>query len=276
MKKIILVTGAGGGGSNNLINSIRASGMDVKIFGTNCESRLLAKSTADQNFLLPVATEEEYTTSLAERIELNKIDLVIPNNDREVKRISIDRKLIPCRVFLPDNETVEICQDKYQMYLKLSQSGIPVARSVDLKGYNDIERAFEELSSTGDRFWVRLKSGSGSKGATWVKTASQAHAWISMWENLRGIRVNKFMICEFLPGRDYAFQSVWQNGQLVVAKMCERLSYFMGDMRLSGMSSTPETARTVRDEGTLEIIMSAIKAVSKKAHGNFLFRSKRR
>ena len=269
MKKKILVTGAGGGGSSNLISSLRASDLDLEIYGSNLESRMLAKSNADHNFLLPAATEDNYLDSLVKQIELNKIGLIIPNNDREVKRISIDRELIPCRVFLPPNETVEVCQDKYQMYLRLVESGIHVARSVDLTDYNDIERAFEELADTGDRLWVRLKTGSGSKGATWVKTVSQAHAWISMWDDLRGYGVDKFMICEFLPGRDYAFQSVWRDGELIVAKMCERLSYFMGTNRLSGMSSTPEVACTVRDEKTLETIFNAIRVICKRPHGNF-------
>lgn len=269
MKKKILVTGAGGGGSNNLINSLRASNLDLEIYGSNLSATVLAKSNADYNFLLPAATESHYIDSIINQIKKYEIELVIPNNDREVRQISSERKLLPCHIFLPSQETIEICQDKYKMYLKLSEVGIPVARSYDLNSYDDIEPAFESLTDTGDRFWVRLRQGSGSKGATWVKNATQAYAWISMWDQLRGYSVDKFMICEFLPGRDYAFQSVWSNGELVVAKMCERLSYFFGENRLSGMSSTPEIARTIKDEKALEIIFKAIHTISPCPHGNF-------
>ncbi|MGI9227422.1 MAG: hypothetical protein ACR2PU_01390, partial [Gammaproteobacteria bacterium] len=78
-----------------------------------------------------------------------------------------------------------------------------------------------------------------------------------------------FQISNFLPGRDYCFQSVWKEGELVVAKMCERLSYFMGANRLSGMSSTPEIARTIYDEEALETIFKAIKILTDHPHGNF-------
>lgn len=269
VKRAVLVTGAGGGGSNNLINSLRASGLDLCIYGSNLAARFLAKSNADRNFLLPAATESDYIGSLAYLVERESIELVIPNSDREVRRISVERDKLPCHIFLPPVDTVEICQDKYKMYLELTRARLPIARSYQLNSYDDIEPAFEALAGSGDRFWVRIRRGSGSRGATWVKNAEQARAWISMWDELRGYSVDNFMISEFLPGRDYAFQSVWRDGELVVCKMCERLTYFFGANRLSGMSSTPETARTIRDDKALETIIKAIRTVCDRPHGNF-------
>ena len=37
-----------------------------------------------------------------------------------------------------------------------------------------------------------------------------------------------FLLCEYLPGRDYAVQSLWHEGELIQAKTCERLEYLFG------------------------------------------------
>ena len=269
MKRKILITGAGGGGSNNLIRSLRASSLDLEIYGSNLDAFILAKSEADKNFLLPSASEPNYIDALLHRIQNEDVDLIIPNSDREVRRISDERDKIPCRFFLPPRDIVEMCQDKYAMHLKLKEAELKTAKTIPINDYDDIEPAINALADTGERFWIRPRSGSGSKGATWVKNAEQARSWISLWEELRGYRVNTFMISEFLPGRDYAFQSIWRNGQLVVGKMCERLSYFFGANQLSGMSSTPAVARTVRDQHAIETALRTVHAICEYPNGNF-------
>jgi carbamoyl-phosphate synthase large subunit len=143
-----------------------------------------------------------------------------------------------------------------------------MAKSFNLENYNDIEKAFKVLPKS-DKYWVRMKIGAGSKGATWVRTPDQAKNWIELWESLRGFPPDAFTLNEFLPGKDYAFQSVWKDGKPVVMKMVQRLVYFYGVQRLSGMSSTPQIAKTVYDPDALKTILKAIDAVTKKPHGNF-------
>lgn len=275
MVRTILVTGVGGGGSNNLIESLRVSKLpmnEYRLLGSNISAEIIAKSPLEENVILPVSTDPAYEASLLSLVETQSIDLIIPNNDREVRKISDMRGRLHdlgCRVFLPDDETISVCQDKHEMYLKLDAIDIPMATSRDLHCLEDIDAAIASIP--GDKWWVRMRSGSGSKGATWVTNAKQARDWIQLWIDLRGYRLEDFTVSEFLPGRDYAFQSVWNNGELVVAKMCERLSYFFGDNRLSGMSSTPAVAKTIRDNDALDMIFRSVKALTDRPHGNFNF-----
>ena len=269
MKRKVLVTGAGGGGTNNLIRSLRVSSLDLEIYGSNLDPFNLAKSGADKNFLLPSASDPNYVNALLDRVEREGIELIIPNNDREIRRISDERDRVPCRLFLPPKGVVDVCQDKHEMHMQLKASDLPTAKSIPINDYKDIEPAIDALAHTGDRFWIRPRTGSGSKGATWVKNAEQARSWISLWHELRGFPVNAFTISEFLPGRDYAFQSIWRNGRLVVAKLCERLTYFFGENQLSGMSSTPAVARTVRDDAAIETALRTVQIICDRPHGNF-------
>lgn len=263
----ILVTGAGGGGGENLIGSLRAGGLDLYIYGSNMDEYLLAKSSADQSIWLPSAKQPRYINDLAQVVRKHKIDLVIPNNDTEVSRISRDREHLPCRVFLPPDDEVRVCQDKLRLYQLLAEHEVPQADCRELTSLDDIDDFV--ATTEHEKFWVRPRRGSGSMGATWVRTAEQARNWVKLWVELRGFEINDFTISEFLPGRDYAFQSVWKNGQLQVAKMVERLSYVMGRNRLSNMSSTPAVARTVQDEAALATIIKAIRTVSDSPNGNY-------
>ena len=104
-----------------------------------------------------------------------------------------------------------------------------------------------------------------------MDTAKQAKAWISLWTELKGYSVDQFTVSEFLPGRDLAVHTMWKDGDLQILKMCERLEYFLGALRLSGMSSTPAVGRTVRDDAAIEIVTRAARAICDRPHGNFNF-----
>ncbi len=71
-------------------------------------------------------------------------------------------------------------------------------------------------------------------GATLVKSAEQARGWIRYFQEMRRVPVTSFTLSEYLPGRDFACQSLWKDGDLILIKTVERLSYFWGWARPSG------------------------------------------
>ncbi|WP_319541314.1 hypothetical protein [uncultured Pseudodesulfovibrio sp.] len=264
----VLITGAGGGGGENLITSLRISSLDLAIFGSNMDKHLVAKTSADFPLLLPPASDPSYVDQLAKVIVTNKIDLVIPNNDTEVGVISANRDALPCTIFLPPDDTIRKCHDKLKMHECFLEVGIPQATYRGLEQWDDIEHFMVEYPA--ERYWIRPRRGSGSRGATWVNNAEQARSWIKLWCELQNFTLTDFIISEFLPGRDYAFQSVWKDGRMVVGKMIERLQYFFGRNMLSGMSSSPSIARTLLDMETFEnVILKAIHGICETPHGNF-------
>ena len=269
--KKILVCGAGGGGSNNLIRSIRKSGINVWIVGTNLSKYYAAKSNADITYVLPPATEEEeYISKLAQVIKDEKVELVIPNSDREVHTISKNRHRIDARIFLPKHSIIEVCQDKFQLYNKMKDNGIPMAETYEVTSYEEIPSIFEKLGNP-EKVWCRMKKGSGSKGATSLKNPHQAKFWISYWEEMRGFPHTNFLLSSMLPGRDFAFQSTWKDGEMVLGKICERLEYVGGDNRASGVSSSPQLGKTVYDQRVLDLCQKTVKLLDPNATGNYSF-----
>lgn len=267
MNKTIMVLGAGGGGGNNLIRSFRKSSLVGRIVGSNCLPHAVAKSNADVTYLLPECSEENYKSELIKVVEKERVDLVVPNNDREVVAVSLIRDEIPVKVFLPDHADILVCQNKNNFYSTLQENSEPVPEFVQIISAETIEEDIARIGKS-NRYWVRPVRGSGSTGATWVYNAKQVRKWISLWVELRGYKYTDFQVSKFLPGRDFNFQSIWNRGELVTYSMVERKSYFMGANRLSGMSSTPEVAITVKDEKVVQKVLRVIRAVCKRPNGS--------
>ena len=263
----ILVTSMGGSGSNNFVKSVRMSpyGKTVEFLGTHADRFELACSVAERNYLVAyVRDEEEYIEQTAEIIRREDIDLITPNSDEEVLAISRHRDDLGCRTFLPDHEAIVAVQDKFWLHGILKRNGVHTAQTYEVDDLAEIEKSLEQLPRETGRFWIRVKRGSGSMAATWVKTAEQARKWIDLWRELQGVELSDFIISEFLPGRDFAVHTLWKDGELLAAKVCERLAYFFASMRLSGMSSTPAVAMTLDNRQAINESIKAIKTVSQE------------
>jgi carbamoyl-phosphate synthase large subunit len=102
-----------------------------------------------------------------------------------------------------------------------------------------------------------------------VRSGSQAEAWVRWWIDERGLLASDFMVSEFLPGREFAYQSVWQDGELVAGQARERLEYLYGHLTPSGQTSTPAVARTVDEPAVDALAMRAIRALDAEPRGAY-------
>jgi carbamoyl-phosphate synthase large subunit len=202
-------------------------------------------------------------------VEREKIDLLIPTSDRDVRMCSDLGGALPCRVFLPSPRTIALCQDKYELATHLRAHGVDAPITYPIEDLASVEQVFDRFALAG-LVWCRVRAGSGSTGAIPVKSAAQVQAWISYWEVMRGVPITSFTLCEYLPGRDFGCQSLWRDGQPVLSKTFERLSYFIGGGSTpSGVSSIAALAKTVDEPRVEEVAMAAVRATDERATGLF-------
>lgn len=264
----MLILRAGTGASNNLVLGLKAENNCMSVVGCHHDVFLLKKSTADRNFLISKPGERGYAANLARIIEKSQIDLVIPNTDEDVKRVSGLRDQLPCRVFLPSEDVIDLCQDKYRLTTHLRAHGLPVPPTYAVESLPQVPDAFGKLAGH-SLVWCRIRKGTGSLGATPVRTAEQAIGWIRYWQEMRGVPPSDFTLSQYLPGRDYACQSLWKDGVLVLLKTTERLSYFGGGSAPSGVSSVGGIHKTIRHPRVAEISAAAVRAIDSRASGAF-------
>ena len=161
--KTILTTGAGSGGSNNLIRSIRHNSYPIRIIGTNADKFTLSRSMADRNYFIPRGEAgDAYFDAINEIIEREKVVLLVPNNDTEVRIMASNRERLGASVFLPEKDTVRICQDKMIFSEKMAAGGFKTGgNGLDRQhggcgsGIRAFQRAREIMVPDAEGFWFR-------------------------------------------------------------------------------------------------------------------------
>ena len=261
----VLVTGAGSGLGNNVIRSLRAAEPRLIVVGAHSDRFLLKKSDADVSYLLPPAHAPEHAAALRRLVARERVALVVPTSDHDVRVISRHRRRLGTRVFLPRHSVIELCQDKYRVSAYLRRRGVPAPLTLPIRRGDDVTRLFRRLPP--GRAWCRVRRGSGSYGAAPVDSAAQARAWMRLWREMRGVPPTDFTLCEYLPGRDFGCQSVWDRGRMVLAKTFERLAYFGGGSQPSGVSSVASLARSVNEPAVVEVCRAAVTALDARGSG---------
>jgi carbamoyl-phosphate synthase large subunit len=102
-----------------------------------------------------------------------------------------------------------------------------------------------------------------------VASVGQAQSWITQWRDLRGVNVSEFTLGEYLPGRHFVVQSIWQKGSLLRAQSIEVLSYFAAGNNPSGVFSLSCLAKTVVHERALRVTLRAVQALERQPSGAF-------
>jgi glutathione synthase/RimK-type ligase-like ATP-grasp enzyme len=261
----VLVTGAGSGLGNNVIRSLRAAEPALVVVGCHADRFLLKKSDADVNYLVPPAHAADHVAALRRVVARERVALVVPTSDHDVRVVSRQRRRLGARVFLPRHPVIELCQDKYRVSAYLRARGVPAPRTLPLRRGDDVARLFRRLPP--GRAWCRIRRGSGSYGAAPVDTPAQARAWLRLWREMRGVPATEFSLCEYLPGRDFGCQSVWDRGRMVLAKTFERLAYFGGGSQPSGVSSVASLARSVVEPAVVDVCRAAVTALDPRGSG---------
>lgn len=262
--KRVLVTGAGGPAGVNFIRSLRASKDAYYIVGTDVNAYHLEWPELDVAYEAPRCTDPGYIDFLNEIIEREQIAFVHPQPDVEVRCISENRDRLRARVFLPNAESIRICQDKYLSGRVWAEQGVLQEQSFLVKTREDLEEAAHRL---GLPFWLRATQGAGGLGSTPVDSVDVAYHWMEYWR-LRQ-KNWEFVAHEMLPGRNLAFTSLWHQGRLVCSQVRERLEYIYPYLAPSGVTGTPVLAVTRHRDDVNRIATAAIRAIDPEASGIF-------
>jgi biotin carboxylase len=226
-------------------------------------------ANVDARYLLPRVDDPGYLDALNRLVERERIDFVHAQSDPEVHYLARHRDLVAADMFLPDTATIELCQDKARFAAALTAAGVPCPEYAHPRSEAELAEAAAALLARHERAWLRAIRGAGARAALPVTTPDQAVAWTRYWSEVRGLTVADFMISEFLPGREFAFQSLWRDDSLVESQTRERVQYLFGSLVPSGQTSTPSVARTVERPDVAAVAREAVRAIDPHANGVF-------
>ncbi len=260
--KRLLITGAGGTPSTNFVRSLRKSPEEFYIIGLDCNKYYLQRAETDERYLGPYASDEDYIDYLKSIIEKTRPDLLYMQPDQEIVCISKYRDQLPVKVFLPDHKTVEICQDKFASFEYWKKAGLKVPETIRINDEADLKKAFEQF---GAPVWIRaIISPGGGKGSFRAPDIKIAKAWIDYCEGW-----GNFVAAECLQEGSITWQSIWKNGELIVAQGRKREYWEFANRAPSGVTGLTGTGVTVSDPEVDKLAQKAIFAIDKNPNGIF-------
>lgn len=265
----ILVTGAGGSAASNFIDSLRLAREPFHLIGTDVSPYHLELADVDARYLLPRVDEPGYLDALNAVIEAERVDLVHAQPDPEVLFLGQRRGEVRARTFLPSIKTLELCEDKLRFAESVRAAGLPTPEFAAVDSETALREGTERILGRHVKAWIRATRGAGARASLPVTHADQAVQWARYWIDVKGLDWPDFMVSEFLPGREFAFQSLWRDGELITSQGRERLQYLFGHLVPSGQTSTPSLARTVHRSDVNKLAIDAICAIDPQATGVF-------
>jgi carbamoyl-phosphate synthase large subunit len=264
----LLIMGAGTAAAENFIRSFRDGDPSLVLLGCHDDRFVLKQSGADARHLLPSPRAPHFLRALRALVQAVGVDLVIPTSDVHVQRLSVGRRYLPAKTFLPAPAVVSLCRDKYALIIALRRRGISAPETHPVTGRKAVDRIFAHLGGRAP-LWCRPRTGTCARGGAAVSSPEQAWRWIRLWETMQGVPATSFTLAEYLPGREILCQSVWRSGRMLLASTFERLSYFGVDNIPSGVTSLSSLAKTVVEPDVVALCRQAIRAVNPKASGAF-------
>lgn len=273
--KRILVLGCGGTAAANWIKCLRKQeainlptlsvSEEWYIVGTDLNEYQLQAADVNEGYLEDLKGKK-FTKFINEIVDAQDIEFVYAAPDIWVKRLGQRRDKIRAKTFLPSNLALARCQDKYTTYQCLKEANVPVPATFPIESIASGSVRLAELFKDYHTVWVRARGGAGSKAALPCRSIAHFEMWVDYWQG-RGMFPSNFIVCEFLPGPEYAWQGLYYQGQLICYFARERLEYVFGHLMPSGQSSSPSVAKWIHNANVFAIGDLAVRAVDPEPHG---------
>jgi carbamoyl-phosphate synthase large subunit len=254
----VLVPGAGGPGAVNLTRGLRMAPEPVFTVGCDASPHYLHLALTDEREMVPRASNEEgYVEAIADLCRRRRIDAILPNSSLEMMVLTRHRHLVPAAMLVPSLATQEVAASKWLTWQRWQAAGIPVPQTVVIERPDDVERAFDTITTR--PIWFRGAGipGRGIGGAALpCSRPVQAHGWIDFHDGW-----GSFVASEYLPGENLTFLALMRRGRLVTSQGRQRDAYVIPHVSPSGITGAPAICHTVHRADLNELGPRAILAI---------------
>jgi len=193
---VVLITGAGGGGTIELIKSLKKLG-GYRIIATDANKYSGGFAFADKSYLVPFATDKKYQTLISNIVRLEKPHFIIPLVDEEIMifhEIIAHNEFNGISLLSPSKMFCALALDKWETYRNLFKANLPtpytcIADDVD----DDIYPAV-----------VKPRFGRGSREIAYLSDSKDLKSYIN--ENNR--KPDDYIVQEKMAGKEYTVSVV--------------------------------------------------------------------
>ncbi len=256
----VLVTGAGGAPATNYVRSLRLAPEPYYLIGVDCSAYHLPLAETDETHLVPRADDPDYIQILNQIARESGAELIFAQPDVEVGVLSARRDELAAPMFLPAKETIECCLDKFSSYSVWRDAGIKVPATRGIGGPADLEAALDQFGEA----WLRPTTGSAGNGSYHTSDLRHAKMWLDSHDGW-----GSYTAAAYLGPDSVTWQSIWFDGELVVAQGRKRLKWELADRSPTGVTGVTGVGMTVSDPLVDSVALAAVRAVDSRPHGIF-------
>lgn len=197
------------GGTENALE-IKRSLQDCKeitLFSASSDTPNQAFYAYKENHILPTVDDPDFLVELNTLVVAKKIDVIFPSNSKVIDALLLHRDSIQCDCLLPSSEVVSLTRSK-RSTIEILQDAIPTPT---------LYRSTGDVSAF--PVFVKPDSGYGSQDAYRIDDK----------QALSKIDFDRYIVQEFLPGREYTIDCLSNNdSHLLFASGRERARIRMG------------------------------------------------
>jgi len=135
VKKIsVLIAGVGGGSVGlEILKALRLSKLPYEIIGCDMMKHNIGFVKADKHYILPPANKDNYLSALKDICLQEKVDVLFPGSEPDLKTISLNRETIEDQgILVPINtrHIIDLCLNKKETFKALDQNGIKTPKTI--------------------------------------------------------------------------------------------------------------------------------------------------
>ena len=166
-----------------------------RVITVDCSKYAPALYEGNEYYIVPNMTEANYLPTILDICKNNFIDIILPLQEDELKLISSNKPIFKnenIQILVSCEETIDLCRDKYSLYQKFKECGIPTILTANSM-IDFVE--FEKQGLMNFPVFVKPRTGCGSIGAMRVET-------YGLLKELCSID-NKLIIQNCIDGEEY-------------------------------------------------------------------------
>ncbi len=201
-KRTVLITGAGGAGTIEILRTLRALER-YRVIAVDASPHAAGFQFADAAYTVPMASEPQFLETMTRLMEQEQPEFVIPLVDEEILIVHDLAARYGAKVVGPTAAFCRCCLDKWEMALALTAEGIPAAPT-----WLATEPAEIEYPAV-----IKPRKGRGSRGVAYLDNAADLQRYLSAVPR----PATEYLVQRRLYGREYTISVVVALGGPVLA-----------------------------------------------------------
>ena len=219
---------------------MKSLGLDGRFFATDIDRTAPSFHVVDKWNIVPRTRSVEYIPAIRELVEKNKIDLIVPLTDLDLRSLARQHESfekLGATVMVGTEEFVKICRDKRVFSQHIESFGLPAIKTYTLEQFRD------------DPFFpcfVKPVRGSGGVGAAKINSMNKLQEHVHYFgENL--------LVQDYIPGREYTID--------VYKTKAGQIKAIVPRQRLIVRSGEVEQGITVKDKQLIDMTRKLVNSL---------------